>query len=176
MRLLHRVGRTLAILVSLTGCAVPSHSSVAALPTCESTLALLPQPGVNSNLSGRISEAAPGPMRLCRYRWNSSENKLVLIADIELPLAPVALMNTLPQLKSWIEVYGPNFLASCPSGQGAIDLVVIRSATGSKLTILEVQRDGCSVVVASHDNFATYIVYLHSSNLWAQLDAIKAPV
>lgn len=112
-------------------------------------------------------------MRLCRYRWNSSENKLVLIADIELPLAPVALMNTLPQLKSWIEVYGPNFLASCPSGQGAIDLVIIRSARGSKLNVLEVQRDGCSVVVATHDNFATYTVYLHSSDLWAQLDAIS---
>lgn len=176
MGLFRRVGGTVAILVALAGCAVPTHTAVgiSKLPTCESTLTLLPQPGVNSNLNGRIPQAVPGPMRLCRYRWNSSENKLMLITDIELPLAPVALMNTLPQLKSWIDVYGPNFLASCPSGQGAIDLVIIRSAMGSKLTILEVQRDGCSVVVATHDNFATYIVYLHSSDLWAQLDAIKA--
>jgi hypothetical protein len=111
-------------------------------------------------------------MRLCRYRWNDSEKKLALIADVELHLAPIALMHTLPQLKTVVDVYGPNSVFSCPAGQGAIDLVIIGSATGSKLTVLEVQRDGCSFVIASHDNFATSIVYLHSSELDAQLDAI----
>lgn len=146
------------------------------LPTCDTTFALLPQPGGRSELNGRIPKAAPGPMRLCRYRWNESEKKLVLIADIELPLAPTELMQSLPQLKTVIDVYGPNFLASCPAGQGSIDLVIIRSATSSKMTILEAQRDGCSLVIATHDNFLTYISYLHSSKLDAQFDAITAPV
>ncbi len=176
MRILRQVSGALAILFTLSGCAVSAHTAVAIsrLPTCEATLALLPQPGVTSESNGRIPETAPGPMRLCRYRWNDSEKKLALIADIVRPLVPVALMRTLPQLKTVIEVYGPNFRFSCPAGQGAIDLVIIRSAIGSKLTILEVQRDGCSFVIVTHDNFTTCIAYLHSSELSAQLDAITA--
>lgn len=176
MKIVHQVIGVTATLITLAGCAVPTHTvaTISELPTCDTTLALLPQPGVTSELNGRISEAEPGPMRLCRYRWNNDEKKLVLIADIQLPLAPAALMHTLPQLKSVIDVYGRNFRASCPAGQGALDLVIIRSATGSKLTTLEVQRDGCSVVIVSQDNFATFIVYLRSSDLLAQLDAIKA--
>lgn len=176
MKIVRQVSGMTAILIMLAGCAVPTHTTAAILklPTCESTLALLPQPGVISELNGRILEAAPGPMQLCRYRWNNSEKKLVLIAEIELPLAPAALMHALPQLKTVIEVYGPNFRSSCPAGQGAMDLVTIRSAAGSNLTILEVQRDGCRVVIVNHDNFATSITYLHSSELDAQLDAISA--
>lgn len=176
MRPVRQVAGTIAILIMLAGCAVQTQREVAIpkLPACDTTLALLPQPGMTSKLNGRIPEAAPGPMRLCRYRWNDSEKKLVLIADIELPLAPAALMHMLPQLKTVIEVYGPNVVFSCPSGQGAIDIVIIRSATGSKLTILEVQRDGCSRVNVTRDNFATSITYLHSSELDAQLDAITA--
>ncbi len=98
----------------------------------------------------------------------------MLIADIEQSLAPTTLMHTLPQLKTVIEVYGPNVVFSCPFGQGAIDLVIIGSATGSKLTILDVQRDGCSRVNVSIDNFTTYTIYIYSKDLWAELDAIKA--
>lgn len=178
MRPVRQVAGTIAILVMLAGCAVQNQREVAIpkLPACDATLALLPQPGITSKLNGRIPEAAPGPMRLCRFRWNNSEKRLVLIADITRPLAPLALMHTLPQLKTLIDVYGPNFLASCPAGQGAIDIAIIRSAVGSKLTTLEVQRDGCSFVLVSHDNFATSITYLHSSKLDAQLDAITAPL
>lgn len=176
MRPARQAAGTIAILIMLAGCAVQTQREVAIpkLPTCDTTLALLPQPGVTSKLDGRIPEAAPGPMRLCRYRWNNSDKRLVLIADIELSLAPAALMHTLPQLKTVIEVYGPNIVLSCPSGQGASDIVIIRSATSSKLTILEVQRDGCSRVNVTRDNFATSITYLHSSELDAQLDAITA--
>lgn len=175
MQILRRTSGAIAILVVLTGCAVQTHTEVAipTLPTCDAAFALLPQPGGRSDLNNRIPKAEPGPMRLCRFRWNNDEKKLTLMADIELPLAPVALMQTLPQLKSEIEVYGPNVVFFCPFGQGAIDIVIIRSPTGSRLTILEVQRDGCSRVNATHDNFATYIVYLYSKALWAELDAIK---
>lgn len=176
MRNIRRIGGAMVILFQLAGCAVQTHTEVAIpnLPTCAAAFAMLPQPGGSTGLNNRIPEAPPGPMRLCRYRWNNDEKKLVLIADIEQPLAPAALMRTLPQLKTEIEIYGPNVVFSCPFGQGAIDLVLIGAATGSKLTILEVQRDGCSRVNVSRDNFATYTVYLYSKDLWAELDAIKA--
>jgi len=171
-----RVGGATVILFLLAGCAVQTHTEMAIpnLPTCGATFVLLPQPGGRSELNNRIPEATPGPMRLCRYRWNNDEKKLALITDIALPLAPTGLMRTLPKLKTEIEVYGPNVVFSCPSGQGAVDIVIIRSVTGSKLIILEVQRDGCRFVNASHDNFVTSITYLHSSELDAQLDAIAA--
>ena len=178
MKIVRQVSGATAILFLLAGCAVQAHTEVAIpnLPACDAAFAMLPQPGGSSELNNRIPEAAPGPMRLCRYRWAAAKNKLALVADIELPLAPAALMHTLPLLKTEIEVYGPNVAFSCPASQGAIDIVIIRSATGSNLTILRVQRDGCSRVNVTHDNFATYIDYLYSKDLWAELDAIKATV
>lgn len=175
MRAFSRISGVAAIVSVLAGCAVQTHTGMALpnLPTCGAAFALLPQPGGRTELNNRIPKAAPGPMRLCRYRWNNDKKKLALITDIDVPLAPAALMDTLPQLKTVIGVYGANVVFSCPSGQGAVDIGIIRSAKGSKLTILEVQRDGCRRVNATHDNFATYTVYLYSKDLWAELDAIK---
>ncbi|HUW86847.1 MAG TPA: hypothetical protein VMW30_00500 [Candidatus Paceibacterota bacterium] len=174
MRVVRRVSGATAVLIMLVGCAVPSHTAVAVskLPACDATFAQLAQPRVANESGGRIPDAPPGPMRLCRYRWVNAESKLMLVADITLPLAPVALMHTLSQLKSVVEVYGHNIVTSCPAGQGAVDIAIIRSTTGSKLTIIEVNRDGCRGVVVTHADFAAYIAYLGSASLRAQLDAI----
>lgn len=113
-------------------------------------------------------------MRLCRYRWHNSENKLTLIADITRPLEPVALLHELNQLKTVNAVYGPNRVTSCPMGQGNDDIVILGAVTGQKLTVVEIHRDGCRGVLVTHADFATYIGYLGTASLWAQLDAIKA--
>lgn len=113
-------------------------------------------------------------MRLCRYRWDNVEKGLALKADISRPLVPVPLLRTLSQLKTVDEVYGSNQAFSCPFSQGVVDIVILRAATGPELTIVEVQRDGCRGVLITHADFATYIAYLGSAPLLAQLDAIKA--
>ncbi len=176
MRVVSRVSGAAVILFALAGCAVQSHTEVAipVLPGCEETHARLVHPGVTNESGGRIPGWAPGPMRLCRYRWDNLQNKLTLIADITRPLAPVALLHVLSQLKTVYQVYGPNAEFPCPTSQGNIDLLIFRAASGSDLTIIGVQRDGCGRIGITHDNFATYIAYLGSNSLSAQLDAIKA--
>lgn len=175
MRIVRRVSGATAILIMLAGCSAGTHAPAAipTLPACEVTLARLAHPGVSNESGDRIPKATPGPMRLCRYRWDNLENRLTLIADITLPLAPAALLRALSQLKTVNEVYGPNAVFSCPMMQGNVDVLILRAATGSKMTIIDVQRDGCRRVGVTHDDFATYIAYLGSTSLWAQLDAMN---
>jgi hypothetical protein len=175
MRVVSRFSGATAILLVLAGCAVQSHTEVAipVLPGCEETHARLVHPGVTNEPAGRIPGWAPGPMRLCRYRWDNLQNKLTLIADITRPLAPVALLHEFSALKSVYQVYGPNAEFPCPLSQGNVDLVIFRAALGPDLTIIGVQRDGCGRVGITHDNFATYIAYLGSNSLSAQLDAMN---
>lgn len=174
MRVARRVVAVTTILFMLGGCTVAAHSTVAILklPACDATFARLAQPRVANESGRRILEVALGPMRLCRYRWVNAESKVMLVADITLPLAPVALMHALSQLKTIVEVYGRNAVFSCPAGQGAVDIAIIRAATGSELTIIEVHRDDCQFVSVTHAGFGTYIGYLGSATLKAQLDAM----
>jgi len=176
MRVVRRVVTVTAILLMLTGCTVGTHSAVAIpkLPACDTTFTQLAQPRVSNESGGRIPDAAPGPMRLCRYRWVNAESKVMLVADITLPLAPVALMHALSQLKTIVEVYGRNAAFSCPAGQGNVDIAIIRAATGSQLTVIEVHRDDCQFVSVTHAGFASYVGYLGSVTLRAQLDAMTA--
>lgn len=175
MGVARKVIGTTSILLMLAGCAVGTHTAVAIpkLSACDATFARLAHPGVANESGGRIPEAAPGPMRLCRYRWVNADSKLILVADITLPLAPVALMHALSQLKTVVEIYGHHAAFSCPASQGNADVVIMRAATGSKLTVIEVQRDGCRGVIVPDASFGTYIAYLDSATLTAQLDAIK---
>ena len=93
---------------------------------------------------------------------------VILVADIALPIAPVALLRALHQLKTVTEVYGPNGIFACPMTQGAVDLLILRAAKGSDLTEVEVQRDGCGFVIVNH------IAYVSSDALRNQLDYVKA--
>ena len=174
MRVVRRVIGTAAILFMLTGCTVGTHSAVAIpkLPACDVTFARLAEPRVANESGGRIPDARPGPMRLCRYRWINAESKLMLVADITLPLAPVVLMHALSQLKTIVEVYGRNAVFPCPTSQGNADVVIIRAATGSDLTVIEVNRDGCGFASVTHAGFSSYIRYLGSTTLNAQVDAM----
>lgn len=176
MRILRRVSGALAILFTLSGCAVPSHTEVAIpkLPACDATFARLAQPRVANESGGRIPEVAPEPMRLCRYRWDNLENKMNLIADITRPLAPAALLRSLSQLRTVYQVYGPNAVFACPMMQGNVDVIIFRAASGPDLTVIEVERDGCGRVNIAYDNFATYISYVASTSLLTQLDAMTA--
>lgn len=175
MRVVRKVIGTTSILFMLAGCAVSTQSAVAIarVPACAATLTQLVHPGVANQSGGRMPETAPGSMRLCRFRWKSVESKLILVADIRLPLAPVSLMHALSQLKTVVEVYGRNAPFSCPASQGNADVLIIRAAKGSDLTIIDVQRDGCGGVLVSHAGSSTYIAYLSSAPLLTQLDAIK---
>lgn len=175
MRVVSRFSGAAAIFLVLSGCAVQSLTEVAipVLPGCEETHARLAHPAVTKDPVSRIPGWTSGPMRLCRYRWDNLQNKLTLIADITRPLAPVALLHALSQLKSVYRVYGPNAEFPCPLSLGNVDLVIFRTASGPELTIIGVQRDGCGRVGITHDNFATYIAYLGSNSLSAQLDAMN---
>lgn len=176
MRSVRHISGALAILIALSGCAVGTHSTAAVpnLPTCDKTLLELNHLTTSLSTRSRISQAVPGPMRLCRYRWNNTEKKLALIADITRPLAPVALLHALSELKTVNEVYGPNAVFPCPLMQGNADVVILRAATGSALTVVQVQRDGCGRVIVTHPGLITYIAYLGTSSLLAQLDAITS--
>jgi hypothetical protein len=113
-------------------------------------------------------------MRLCRYRWDNFDKKLTLITDITRPLAPVALLRALSQLKTVNEVYGPNRVTTCPMSLGAADVVILREAKRWESMVVEVQRDRCRGVLITHVDFRRYAAYLFSASLLAQLDAIKA--
>jgi hypothetical protein len=113
-------------------------------------------------------------MRFCRFRWDNGENKLALVADITRPLVPAALLHALSQLKTVNELYGPNAVFGCTPGHGNADVVILRAATGSELTFVEVQRDGCREVIVTHAGFVTYIAYMPTASLLAQLDAVTA--
>jgi hypothetical protein len=189
MRTVHRMAVATVVLFTLTGCgngastntpfsnspstsASGTHSPavVPALPACDATLVELERSRSASGFGVRIPNLIPGPMRLCRYRSAGQGTKMpvILVADITLPIAPVALMRALHQLKTVTEVYGPNGIFSCPMTQGAVDVVILRTAKGSELTKVEVQRDGCGFVIVNH------IAYVSSNALRNQLDDVKA--
>ena len=174
MRFVRRIGGAMAILFALTGCAVGSHAtkSVLTLPSCNKILLELNHLSTSLNTKDRIPQATTGQMRFCRYRWDNGENKLVLISDITRPLAPVALLHALSQLKTVYAVYGPNAVFACPFMQGNADVLILRTAAGSPLTVVQVQRDGCGRVLVTHPGLTTYIAYLSTSSLLTQLDAI----
>ncbi len=111
-----------------------------------------------------------GPVRLCRYRSAGLNSRIpvILVADIKLPLAPLGLLHALSQLKTVSEVLGPNGITSCPAGQGAVDVLILRTPKELRVTEVEIQRDDCRFVVANH------VAYFGSVSLWNQLDAIKA--
>lgn len=174
MRIVRRVVGVTAILFMLTGCAVGTHAAVAIpkLPACGTTLLKLNHLYSSLSTKAHLPQAAPGPMRFCRFRWDNVENKLALVADISRPLAPGALLHALSQLKTVNELYGPNAVFGCTPGKGNADVVILRAATGSELTIVEVQRDGCREVIVTHAGFVTYIAYMPTASLLAQLDAM----
>lgn len=176
MRIVRRVCGVIAILAALTGCTVDTHVTVAipTLPTCDKTILELNHLSSSLATKSRIPQAVPGPMRFCRYRWNNDEKKLVLIADITRSLAPIVLLRALSQLKTVNEVYGPNAVFPCPFGQGNADVAILRPKTGSELTVVEVQRDGCARVIVTHPGSVSYIAYLSTARLMTQLDAITA--
>lgn len=176
MRIFPRVVAVTAILFMLTGCTVGTHEPVAIpiLPACDKTLLKLNHLDSSLSTKAHLPEVAPGPMRFCRFRWDNAENKLTLITDITRPLAPVALLHALSQLKTVNELYGPNAVFGCTPGHGNADVVILRAATGSELTFVEVQRDGCREVIVTHASFVTYIAYMPTPSLLAQLDAVIA--
>lgn len=169
------IGAT-AILLVLVGCAVQSPTAVAIpiLPGCEETHARLANPNVSNSAGGQVPRLASTPLRLCRYRWDYLHNKLSLIAEVTLSSASTSLLQALSHLKTVYQVYGPNAVFPCPLILGNLDLVIFQTASISDLTVIGVQRDGCARVGITHDNFATYIAYLGSKSLSADLDAIKA--
>lgn len=120
MRIVRRVSGAAAILFMLAGCAVSTHAvvTVPKLPACDKMFVGVNHLTSEMNAAGRIPQLVPVPMRLCRYRWNNAQNKLTLTTDITRPLAPVALLHALNQLKTMNEVYGPNRVTSCPMMQG----------------------------------------------------------
>jgi len=158
----------------LTGCTVGTHATVAIpkLPACDTTLLKLNHLYSSLSTKAHLPKAAPGLMRFCRFRWDNVENKLVLVAEISRPLAPVALLHALSQLKTVNELYGPNAVFGCTPGHGNADVVILRAATGPELTIVEVQRDGCREVIVTHAGFVTFIAYMPTASLLAQLDAM----
>lgn len=189
MRTVHRMTVATVIVFTLTGCgngaptntpfsknpstsASGTHSSavVPTLPACDATLVELERSRSANGFGVRIPNLKPGPMRLCRYRSPGQGTKMpvILVADITLPIAPVALLRALHPLKTVTEVYGPNGIFACPMTQGAVDLLILRTAIGSDLTEVEVQRDGCSFVITNH------IAYVSSDALRNQLDGIEA--
>lgn len=174
MRVIRRVVAVTAIVFMLTGCTVGTHSEVAIpkLPACGTTLLKLNHLSPSLAIKSRILQAAPGPMRFCRYRWNNSEKKIALIADITRPLAPVALLHALSHLKTVNELYGPNAVFGCTPGRDNTDGVILRAATAPESTIVEVQRDGCREVIVTRAGFVTYIAYMPTASSLAQLDAI----
>lgn len=177
MRILRRVSGATAILLMLAGCTVGTHEPVVipTLPACDKILLKLNHLDSSLSTKAHISQATPGPMRFCRFRWDYGENKLALFADITRPLAPTALLYALSQLKTVNELYGvPNPVFGCTPGHGNVDVVILRAATGSELTIVEVQRDGCREVIVTHAGFVTYIAYMPTASLLAQLDVIAA--
>lgn len=180
MKIVRRVSSAIAILFTLTGCAVATHVPVAiatlSLPACDKTLLELNHLATSLNTKAPIPQAVPGPMRLCRYRWNNDERKLVLISDIARPLAPVALLRAFSQLKALDGVYSPGATFACPMSQGNADLVILRAPTDSALTVLEVQRDSCGWVFLTHPGSTSYVAYLGAARLLLQLDAITAPL
>lgn len=175
MNVISRISGATAILLILAGCAVQSQPVVTMpkLPGCEETHARLPYPNVSSDTGNQIPNLASTPMRLCRYRWDDPQNKLTLIAEVNLPSAPASLLQALGQLKTVYQVYGPNAGFFCPLMRGNIDLIIFQTASMSDLTVVGVQRDGCAQAGVTNDNFATYVAYLGSKALSAQLDAIK---
>lgn len=175
MRTFRRVGGATVILFLLAGCAAQTQTEVAIpkLPACDKMLAGVHHLTSEMNAAGRIPQLVPVPMRLCRYRWNDAQNKLTLTTDVTRPLAPSALLHELNQLKTMNEVYGPNNVQFCTMMQGNADVVILGAANGQKLTVIEVQRDGCRRVLITHSDFASYIAYLGTTSLWGQLDAIK---
>ena len=178
MRIVRRVSGVMAILVAVTGCAVATHTTATAsttLPTCDKTRHQLNHLTTSLSTKSRIPQMVPGPMRLCRYRWNNYQNKLELLADITQPQAPVALLRTLSQLKALTAVYSPGATFSCMS-QGNIDVVILRSPTGSNTTIIGVQRDGCARVIFTHPGSKSYDEYLGATRLGSQLDDVNTPV
>ena len=85
------------------------------------------------------------------------------------PKTPAALLKTLSQLKTKAEIYGPDAAFSCPVfHEGWADLVVTRSTENAKLTLIKVNRGGCSVI------FINRTAYVSSSAVGAELDAIRA--
>lgn len=180
MKIVRRVSSAIAVLFTLTGCAVATHVPVAipdlSLPACDKTLLELNHLATSINTKATIPQAISGPMRLCRYRWNNDEKKLVLISDIARPLAPVALLRAFSQLKALDGVYSPGATFACPMSQGNADLVILRAPTGAALTVLEVQRDACGWVFLTHPSSTSYVAYLGAARLGALLDAITAPL
>lgn len=178
VRIVLRASAAIAILIALSGCAVGTHTTAAIpnLPTCDKTLLALNHLTISLSTKSRIPQTAPGPMRLCRYRWNNNENKLALLADITRPFAPVALLRALSELKTLNGVYSPKAAFACPVSQGNADVVILRAPTGSELTVVEVQRDSCGWVFLTHPGSTSYVAYLGAARLGAQLDAITAPL
>lgn len=179
MRIVRRVCGALAILIALSGCAVATHTAATAstsMPTCDKTLLEINHLTTSLSSKSRIPIMVSGPMRLCRYRWNNTEKKLALIADITRPLTPVAILRTLSGLKALNGIYSPGATFACPMSQGNVDVVILRAPTGSTLTVVEVQRDGCGWVILTHPGSKSYVAYLGAIRLGTQLDAIAAPV
>ena len=176
MRIARRVSGAIAISFALAGCTVATHAQVAIppLPACDKILLELNHLSSSLNTKAHIPQAVPGPMRFCRFRWNNSEKKLALMFDDTELLAPVALLHALSELKTVNELYGPNAVFSCTLAHGNADVVILQAATGSELTIVEVQRDGCREVIVTRAGFVTYIAYMPTASLLAQLDAITA--
>ena len=176
MKVVSRFSGATAILLVLAGCAVQSHTAVAIpiLPGCQETHTRLSYPHVSNDTGRPIPSLTSVPMRLCRYRWDYLQNKLSLIEEVTLPSAPTPLLQALSHLKTVYQVYGPNAVFPCPLILGNLDLVIFQTTSMSDLTVIGVQRDGCARVGITHDNFATYIAYLGSKSLSAQLNAIKA--
>lgn len=179
MRIIRRVSGSIAILLAVTGCGTATHATTTAsttLPTCDKTLIELNHLSTSINTKALIPKSDPGPMRLCRYRWNNDERKLVLISDIARPLAPVALLRAFSRLKALDGVYSPRARFACPMSQGNADILILRAPKGSALTVLDIQRDSCGWVLLTHPGSTSYVAYLGATRLDTLLDAITAPL
>ncbi len=174
MRNIRRVSGVMAILVAVAGCAVATHTTATAsstLPTCDKTLLVFDHLSTELSTKARIPKTAPGPMRFCRYRWDSTENKLALKMDDEELKAPIAILKALTNLKTKNEVYGPNYAMPCPWGYDNADLIILQGAR-SKLSFIKVPQGGCPWIIVTHPGSTSYIVYVRTAQFVKLLDAI----
>lgn len=174
MKSVRRVTGAIAILLAVTGSAVATHTTATAsttLPSCDKTLLVFDHLSTELSTKARIPKTAPGPMRFCRYRRDSTESKLALKMDDEELKAPIAILKALTNLKTKNEVYGPNYAMPCPWAYDNADLIILQGAR-SKLTFIKVLQGGCPWIIVTHPGSTSYIVYVRTSQLIGLLDAI----
>ncbi len=174
MRIFRRVSGVVAILIVVTGCAATANKQEMAsttLPGCDKTFLEFNHLSAELPTKAHIPKTAPGPMRFCRYRWDSTENKLALKMDDEELKAPKAILKALTNLKTKNEVYGPNYAMPCPWAYDNADLIILQGAR-SKLTFIKVPQGGCPWIIVTHPGSTSYIVYVRTAQLIGLLDAI----